>query len=116
MAVRPVEIVAGGPERDVSDAAFLIDRHFIPVVNTARSFPRVRGPRLVSELARVRNGVKHPRQFSGAYVVGVNIGRRRVVRSTAGGQRLDEQVFKNAPGIAGLQRADFADIAVEAVA
>src|ERR1019366_7495190 len=85
MAIRSIEVVAGGSERNVSDAALLVERHLIPVVDAAGGLPRLRGPSLVAELAGVRNGVKHPRQFARAHVVGVDIGRRCVIRRAASG-------------------------------
>ena len=57
--------------------------------------------------------MKHPHQLAGANVVSMDVGRRGIVRGAAGRQRLDDQIFEYAPGITGLQRANFAEIAVE---
>ncbi len=49
---------------NVSDAALLIDRHLIPVVNAAHRFPGVRRPGVVAEFAGMRNYVERPHELA----------------------------------------------------
>jgi len=57
-------------------AALRVQRHPAPAIGATDSFPRVGGPGLVPELARVRNGVENPATFPGARVKGADVARR----------------------------------------
>ena len=63
--------------------ALLIHRHARPVVRRALLRPRILRPRVITKLARMRNRVKAPAQFSRAHIVRANIARRRRQRSPA---------------------------------
>src|SRR5260370_25402327 len=76
-AVCAVEIVLGAGGGRVEDAAFGVERHFAPDVGAADGLPRVLRPRLVAELAGMRDGVKGPGQLAGARVEGAYVAGRR---------------------------------------
>ena len=79
LAIRAIKIVASGTQREVSDAALLVDGHLIPVVNAAHRFPGIRRPRVVSEFTGMRDHMERPHQLAGEDIVGVNVGGRGIV-------------------------------------
>ena len=72
-AIRTVEIIRSGTKGKIGDTTFLVNRHSTPVIGSPNIFPGVFGPRIVTVLARMRNGVEDPCHFSGAYIVRTNI-------------------------------------------
>src|SRR6266702_38918 len=74
--VAAVEVDGRRACRDVHNPALGIERHPSPVVGSARSFPGIFRPRLIAELAWMRNGVKAPEKSSGANVERTDIARR----------------------------------------
>src|ERR1700683_1863187 len=112
-AIRAIKVVSSGTQRDVSDAALLIERHLIPVVNAANRLPSVRRPGVVSKFTGARDHMERPHELSGDNMVGMNVGGRRIVSGVAGRQRCNDQVFEDAAGIAGLKRTT--RISVESV-
>src|SRR5688572_21053742 len=103
LAIAAVEVVARAAESDERDAVLLVNSELAPVVPAAAQLPMALWPRLVAELAFVRNDMEDPRELSGPHVVGMDVrGRAAVVRST--GQRDDEEVLEDATGITGPHR------------
>ena len=92
-----VEVGRGRTGRHVNDAPLCIDCHPRPIVRRAAVCPGVRGPGVIAEFARVRNGVERPAQFAGPDVVGADIARWR-------GQRFriapahNQQIFEHDAG------------------
>src|SRR5206468_2668761 len=85
----------GRSQRKVGDAACFVDGNFAPGIHAADVGPSVLRPSVVSEFARMRNGVEGPNQFSGVDVVGAKIaGSRAIILSGRGSE--DHQVFENA--------------------
>ena len=75
-----VVVVGRRPGREVGDAARRVDRDLAPGVGAADVLPRVLRPRVVAELARVRDGVELPDELAGDDVEGAQVaGRRQVV-------------------------------------
>src|SRR5262245_28559248 len=102
-AIAAVEVVTRGAESDERDAVLLVDRELAPVVHATADLVMAFRPRVVAELAFVRNDMEDPRELPRPNVVGVNVGgRSAVVRST--GQRDDEEVLEDSTGIAGPDR------------
>ena len=64
----------GGNEHD---AAFVIQCHARPTIRAATKFPSIGRPSLVTHLAGMRDGVKGPRLFAGADVIGADVSGRR---------------------------------------
>src|SRR4051794_38376033 len=77
--VSAVEIVSRRAGRNVHDPALLIDAHFTPVVHSADILPRIRRPRVITELTGMRDGMERPREFSGQDVVRADIPGRRAI-------------------------------------
>ena len=77
--IAAVEVEASGAERDERDAALLVDGDLAPVVNATRLLVRTFGPGVVPELTWMRNAVEDPGNLAGDHVVGLHVGRRRVV-------------------------------------
>ena len=90
--IRTVKIESGGACRYVNDAALGIDSHTGPIVRGPSIFPGVLGPRLVSEFAGQRNGVKRPAGLARPRVEGANIAGRRGKRFGVAPAN-DEQIF-----------------------
>ncbi len=104
-AVAAEEVVARRADRDEDDAVFLVDRELAPVVTATGRRERRRGPGVGTNLTRLRDGMKHPRQLAGEDVISLHIRGIRLVRRTRGRQRDDVEVLVNASRIAGLQRS-----------
>src|SRR5262245_39147236 len=82
---RPVtteEIEARCAKGNERDSVLQIDGQFTPVVNAARFLVSPFRPRVVTEFTRMRNAVEDPHDLAGPYVVGLDIGGRRVVTGT----------------------------------
>src|SRR5262245_38418495 len=74
-AVAAKEVVARGAERDEHDPVRLVDGQLAPVVDAAgRRVPFLR-PRLVTELAFVRNAVEDPDELARDDVVRLHVAR-----------------------------------------
>ena len=99
---------------EIGDAPHWIDGDFSPRVHAADVLPRVRRPRVVTELARMRNRVKLPRELAGDDVVRANIscGRHVVL---AGRRAEDDQVFENLARIGRLCLHDRGGVAAKAL-
>src|SRR5439155_23084977 len=76
-AVTAVKIKRGRTGRRIDNPAHGIERHSSPIIRRAARFPRIGRPRLVAELARMRNRVEGPSQFAGPDVEAANVSRRR---------------------------------------
>ena len=63
-AVHAIEVVVGGPEWHVQDAAFFVDREEGPGVRTTDVTPRVIQPGVVPDLAGPWYGVKRPHMLT----------------------------------------------------
>ena len=100
VAVHTVEIEGSGSGRGEHHGVRLIDRHARPRVGAAAQLIRLGGPRVVAELARLRNGVEDPAQLAGHHVEGTDVSRRS-------GQRFghaaaeDQHVFEDRARCAG---------------
>ena len=99
--VGAVVVVGGRAGREVRDPALLVNRQFAPRVDAADVLPRVLWPRLVAELARMRNGVKLPGQLAGDHIVRAQIAGRRHV-AFAGGRPEKNEILEDLAGCAGL--------------
>ena len=70
----PPIVVAGAVfGREVHAIELFVDRDGRPVAGVARVRPRVVFPRVVAELAGLRNGVEDPQALAGAHVVAANV-------------------------------------------
>src|SRR5690606_25368982 len=76
-AIRAVVVVGRRAERDVDDAALRVDRHLAPRVDAAGIPIRVLRPRVVAELAGLRNRVKRPGELARHDVVRADVAGRR---------------------------------------
>src|SRR5207248_3731092 len=85
-AIAAVEIEARAPEVDERNALPLVDRELAPVVDAAGCFVSVGRPRVVPELAGVRDAVEDPLNSAGAHVIRLHVGGSRVVARTLGRQ------------------------------
>ena len=90
-AIAAPEIERRRAEREISDAALLVDRELGPRVRAAGGLPRIGRPRVVAELARPRNRVERPDEPAGQHVERADVSGRRVV-TFAGRRSKDEQV------------------------
>ena len=75
--VAAVEIVGGGSRRGEDETALLVEGDAGPGVGAAGVFPGVLRPRLVAELAGVRDGVERPLLPAGVDVERADVTRRR---------------------------------------
>src|SRR5690348_8248180 len=75
-AIRPVEIKCRGSGRHVNDTSLRIKRHPGPAVGSAACFPCIFRPRVITELAGMRNGVEGPPQLPRPELVRTNVARR----------------------------------------
>ena len=73
-----VEVVARRAERHVDEAARGVERHRRPRVGVAGVAPRVGAPRVVAELARLRNRPERPDLLAGVRVERADVARRIV--------------------------------------
>src|SRR3569833_29362 len=78
-AIRAVEVIFRAGSWDKHDAMRFVERQFAPRVCTSRSFPGVRRPCVVPELARMRNRVKTPDKLATHDIVSANISRPRII-------------------------------------
>ena len=112
-AVGTVEVIGGGAEGEVGDAAFFVDGDFPPGVDAANPFVCVFRPGVVAHFAGVGDGVEGPHEFACAGVVGAEVAGGRFVFFAGGGTE-DEEVFEDAAGVAGLDAAHGVGVATEA--
>ncbi len=103
-AIRPVIIVGWRTQREIHDAAFLVDRNFAPRVHAADVLVRVLGPRVIPEFAGQRNGVEQPRQLARPHIVRAQMAGCRSVSFAYRGSQ-DDQIFENASRRSALSRA-----------
>src|SRR5262249_19286762 len=75
--VSAVEVVLGAGGGHVDNPAPCVHRNLAPTIGPAHSFPRVMGPGVVSQFARMRDGMKSPGQLTGAHVECPDISRSR---------------------------------------
>ena len=75
-AMAAVEIVGRRAERQVDVAELLVGRHVGPHVGAAGVGPRIVAPRLVAELALLRNRVNRPQLLAGAHVEAADVAAR----------------------------------------
>src|SRR5688500_3376024 len=75
LAVAAVEIEPRAAEVDERDAALFVDGGLAPVVDTALLLVRLRGPRVVADLAGVRDRVEYPHRLAGHDVIRLNVRR-----------------------------------------
>ena len=61
-AIGAIEVVLGTAGRDIDDAACFVDRELRPRVGAADCLPCICWPRVVTELAGPRHGVKRPHE------------------------------------------------------
>src|SRR5665213_2714821 len=95
-AVGPVKVVFGASRRHINDPASLVQRKFAPTISAANGLPCVLRPCVISELARMRDGMKTPDQLTRAYVIGANIAGSGSVPLVC--RRPEhKQIFKNSP-------------------
>ena len=114
VAVAAVEVVARRAGRDVDDAELLVDRHLAPVVHAAVVAEALLGPACRRRIRR--RAARCGRSTRARRCARCRHGCRPVpTRRTAaaGRQRHDDRVLEDAAGVAGLQRADRRDVAVE---
>src|SRR5688572_3492155 len=95
-AIAAPQIECGGSEREISDAALLVDCELGPRVCAARSFPRIGRPRVVAELSRTRDRMEGPHKFAGQHVERANVTGRRVVAFTRSRSQ-HQQIAENLP-------------------
>ena len=68
------EVVAGGVfGREIHAVQLFVDRDRRPVAGVARVRPRIVLPRVVAELAGLRNRVEDPQTLAGAHVVAADV-------------------------------------------
>ena len=79
-------------------------------MHAARCLVRVLRPRVVADLAGMRNAVEHPAQLAGHDVPRGHVAGRRLVTRALRRQRHDHQVLEYAPGVARDERAHFRDV------
>src|SRR6185295_540719 len=104
LAITAVEVVARAAEPDECDAVLLVDGELAPVVPAASLPPVAFRPRLEAELPFVRNDMENPGELARPHVVGVDVGRWAAIARSAG-ERNDEEVLEDAPGVAGPDEA-----------
>ena len=63
-AIAAVEIEGWRAEREIADAALLVDRELSPRIGAAGGLPRVGRPGVVAEFSRPRDRVKDPQQLA----------------------------------------------------
>ena len=112
------EVVAGRDlDRQVRDAELLVDGDLRPHAGVAGVLPRLLEPRVVAELAGLRNGVEDPQPLAGARVVAADValGVLHAARRRAGAMRGadDDDVLgddrRAVPGDLALDRIDAPD-------
>ena len=119
LAIAAEEVVARGAERDEDDAVLFVDGHLAPVVDAAGRRLGALRPRVVTELALVRDAVEDPLELAGHDVVSLHVAGRRCVTRALRRQRHDHEVADDAARVAGVQRPHVRDVpavAREAVA
>src|SRR4051794_4937175 len=94
LAIRAVQVVSRGSEREVRDPALFVDRNFAPRIHAARGLPGVLRPRFVTELAGMRDCVEGPDELPAQDVVRAQIAGRIAVAFTRRGAEND-QVLEN---------------------
>src|SRR5690348_17020462 len=82
-------------ERHIQDAALRIDRQKSPDVRTRPVFPGIALPGIATGLARSRDRMKRPDEFSGAHIPGPRIAGRADARSLLDKRPRNDQVFVN---------------------
>ena len=110
-AIGAVEVIGGRPGGHEDHTSLFVQRHTGPIVGRSGILPRFLGPRIVAELARMRNGVKRPANLAGADVEGADVtGCRRQV--FARHETHDQHVFVSYAGC-GRAHGDLAEIAAQ---
>ena len=71
-----VEVVGRRAERQVDVAELFVGRHVRPHVGAAGVGPRIVAPRLVAELALLRNRMNRPQPLAGAHVEAADVAAR----------------------------------------
>src|SRR5206468_1773213 len=72
--IAAVEIEARAAEADERDAPLLVNRELAPVVNAAGILVGLGRPRVVPELAGMRDAVENPLNSSSAHVIRLHVG------------------------------------------
>src|SRR4051794_22870878 len=115
LAIRTVQVVSRRSEREVRDLALFVHRNLAPRIHPTRGLPGVLRPRLVTELAGMRDCVERPDELAAQDVVRAQIAGRIAVALARRGAE-DDQVLENATGSAALDIADALRVAPEALA
>src|SRR5262249_10361943 len=71
--VAAVKIKARCTERHICNASVFIDRHLAPIVNAAAGFIELCRPGVITELARMRNGMENPGQLARPDIVSMHV-------------------------------------------
>src|SRR5262249_20255053 len=79
-------------------ASLFIDAETTPLIRAACRLPRIALPRIVTELAGVRDGVKDPFAFAGTHVVGADMSWRGAPGALSVARAEDDQVFVDGSG------------------
>src|SRR5947209_5443991 len=102
--VRAVEIVRSGTNWEVGNTALFVDCDLTPSICASDGLPRLFRPCVITELSRMRNGVKGPHQLSCQHVESAQVtGRGAVLFACRRSQ--DQKLFENTARRTGLDRA-----------
>src|SRR5436190_14509540 len=102
--IAAVEIEARAAEVDERDATPLVDGGLAPVMDAAGLLVGLWRPRVVPELAGMRDAVEDPLYPAGAHVIRLHVGGRGIVARPLRRQRHDHRVLEDAPRLASVQR------------
>src|SRR5581483_1283834 len=97
---------------DIRDATLGIDGEFVPIDAAAGTHPEIFRPRIETEFTGPRNGMKHPREFAGSGVIGVDVPRQIGVITATAHQGHDDEILEDAAGVISLDWSGIAPIAV----
>src|SRR3954471_5840587 len=88
MAVAAPAVRPGSRERQIGDAALVVDRDHVPDVHAGTVLPALLGPGVVAEFAFARHSVEGPDQLAGAHIPGALVtgDAARFFRPRAAGQ------------------------------
>src|SRR5262249_10294535 len=95
-ATGAVKVVGRRASGRIHESALLVERHTRPRIRTACVLPRVSRPRVVAELARVRNRVEGPSFLARAHIERPDVTRRRREPFRHDRSQDDEVVVENA--------------------
>src|SRR5690349_9944478 len=101
--IAAIKLVLCGGDRKIRDAGLFIDSNLSPYIDAAHVFVRVLRPRVVAELALMRNGVKHPDKLAGYDIKSADVPRRRQIALPRKASE-DDEVFENSPRSSRCQR------------